>query len=384
MKLRVATLNVWGLPDPVGYQVGPRLQALASHLPSLELDVLSLQEVWSAESRAQLVRAGRQAGLGYAWQRPGSFRDGGLLVLSRIPILSASFERYDLPGQPPVADHLDYYAGKGFLHVTLAGESGPVHVFDTHLHARYGSDVPHEYHTYRVGQIVQLALGMRATREPTIVTGDFNLRSNTEEYKILTGLGGLRDVAVELGRTDPTVYDAHPFRRTRRDRRIDYVFVRDGEGRAIRSDSVRRVFDEVFEIDGKPASFSDHAGVLANLELSTSPAAAPPAPDAEALRLASDSLVQGRARTQRGQLQARLAAGLGLGGALLATASVRDERVTRRRLLRASLRGAALLALAPGLGFSVLSEVYAPDELRAFEQLDARLAAWRGADHWIA
>ena len=384
MQLRVATLNVWGLPEPVGYQVAPRLRALANQLPGLGLDVLALQEVWSAEARERLVRAGQEADLGYAWQRPGSFRDGGLLVLSRIPILSARFERYDLPGQPPIADHFDYYAGKGFLHVKLAGDSGPVHVFDTHLHARYGSDVPHEYHSYRVGQIVQLALALRATREPAIVTGDFNLRDSTTEYRILTGLTGVRDVAAELSRPEPTVYDAHPFRRTRRDRRIDYVFVRDGEGLGVRSRSVRRVFDDVFEIAGRPASYSDHAGVLADLELVRSSAAAPPAPQAEALELASNSLAQGRAQTRRRRRQDRLAAGLGLGGALLATASVRDQRVTRRRLLRASLQGVALLSLAPGLGFSILSEVYAPDELRTFDQLGAHLAAWQGSDRWLA
>jgi hypothetical protein len=43
--------------------------------------------------------------------------------------------------------------------------------------------------------------------------------------------------------------------------------------------------------------------------------------------------------------------------------------VSRRRLLRAGLEGAGILALMPSVGFSILSEVFGPDELRAFDNL---------------
>jgi len=48
--------------------------------------------------------------------------------------------------------------------------------------------------------------------------------------------------------------------------------------------------------------------------------------------------------------------------------------MTRRRLLRGALRGAAVAALAPTVGLSILSEVYVPGELRAFETLANRLS----------
>ena len=55
MRLRVASLNAWALPDPVGRDVPKRMRALGRHLPQLEIDVLSLQEVWTPEARATLV-----------------------------------------------------------------------------------------------------------------------------------------------------------------------------------------------------------------------------------------------------------------------------------------------------------------------------------------
>ncbi len=387
--MRIATLNVWALPEPVGFRVNRRMRAVGEHLPELELDVLALQEVWRESARSALVEAGRRAGLRYIWHASGGLRDGGLLVMSRLPILSADFERYILPGQPPRSgEHVDYYAGKGFLHIRLAGEAGPVSVFDTHLHARYGKDVDHEYKTVRIGQIAQLGLALREVNEPAIVAGDFNLRENTPEYRILSGLIGARDVASELDHRQPTVYDAHPFRRTKRDRRIDYLFVRDslegGNGVGIRPRHVERVFDDVFDIRGQDASFSDHAGVLAELEFTPAPVAPPPGLDREAVRLALGALEQGRADTSQRRVEDRVLAGAGLGGAMLAGASVRNERFTRRRLLRYSLRGAALVALAPAFGFSLLSEVLAPEEIRAFESLGARLRDWQESGQYLA
>ncbi|MBW1688837.1 MAG: hypothetical protein JRS35_27730, partial [Deltaproteobacteria bacterium] len=135
----------------------------------------------------------------------------------------------------------------------------------------------------------------------------------------------------------------------------------------------RRVFDEVFELGGKPASYSDHAGVLAEIEIGGSSPAKAKAFDPEAAGLASRLLAEGR-RLAEGQRRGdRTAAGIGLGTALLAAAGVRHRHVSRRRLLRAGLEGAGILALAPCIGLSVLSEVFAPDELRAFDQLAALL-----------
>ena len=53
---------------------------------------------------------------------------------------------------------------------------------------------------------------------------------------------------------------------------------------------------------------------------------------------------------------------------------MRDPRVSRRRLLRTALQAGAVLALTPGVGFSIVSELLTPEELRAFDRLAVRLA----------
>ena len=59
---------------------------------------------------------------------------------------------------------------------------------------------------------------------------------------------------------------------------------------------------------------------------------------------------------------------------MLASLGMRNRRVSRRRLLRTALQAGALLALTPGLGFSIVSEVLTPEELRAFDLIADRLA----------
>ena len=217
-------------------------------------------------------------------------------MLSRLPIEAARFERFVLPGRPQRLDHPDYYGGKGFARVRLATAAGPVAFVATHLHARYRRDVSHEYLAYRIGEIVQLALRMAVAREPLILAGDFNFREQDPEYRVLQGLTRLRDVAAELGRPEPTIFRGNPFRGNgpKTDRRIDFLFVRDGSQLGLRPRQTQRVFDEVFELGGKPATYSDQAGVLAEIEIGGSSPAKAKAFDLEAAGLASRLLAEGR------------------------------------------------------------------------------------------
>ena len=63
MQIRVATLNVWGLPSPISPDGAARMRAIGRRLPHLGVDVVAFQEVWTADARHILLREGRTAGL---------------------------------------------------------------------------------------------------------------------------------------------------------------------------------------------------------------------------------------------------------------------------------------------------------------------------------
>ncbi len=372
--MRVATLNAWGLPALFADDVGIRLREIGRRLAHLDLDAIAFQEVWTSEAQRLLGEAGLRAGLTHGWQGPAGLGGSGLLVLSRHPIGSVRFERYILHGDPSVGD---YYGGKGFAELTLETPAGPVTLVDTHLHARYASSVAHQYRPHRIGQIVQLAASLASVRGPLLVGGDFNLEErHEEEYRVLLGLTGLRDTAAELGFDEPTVYRDNPYRyrSSKPDRRIDLLLARSGVGTGVRVRRVDRVFDEFFDHSGRVLACSNHAGLLTELDLEPGAGAPIPETDPEAVVTAARLLAEGRALARDQRQEGRVVAGLGLGTALVATAGVRAGPITRRRLLRGAVQAAGVAALAPVLGFSFVSEVVAPDELRALDTLAERLA----------
>jgi sphingomyelin phosphodiesterase 2 len=375
MGIRVATFNVWALP-PLADRVSERMEAIGAHLADLDVDVIAFQEVWGTDARNTLLAAGRRAGLVNAWYNDSSFGGGGLLVLSRLPVTSSRFDRFALNGYPQRLDHPDYYGGKGFARIELETPDGLLTFINTHLHARYSKDVDHEYRHHRVGQIVQLALACLENQSPIVAVGDFNFGEGEPEYAVLAGLTGMRDVAAELDRRQPTIWRGNTYRSRRRkpDRRIDYVFARNGAASDLSPRRAQRIFDETFRLGGLPTSYSNHAGVLAEIDVVPRRGAASASPRPDALRLASQLLAEGRAEAERRQRDGRALASTGLAGATLASLGIRTQRLSRRRLLRVGLQGAALLALTPGVGFSILSEIVAPDELRAFDSLAAHLS----------
>ena len=204
MRQRVLSLNVWDLPAPFGHLTRERMRLISERLPRLDCDVLVFQEVWTTESRADLVAGGQRAGCRHVWRPEPSKTGGGLLVLSREPIRSADFVPYPLTGLPQRISHADYYGGKGFVRLTIAAER-PYVLFGTHLHARYTPvNEPDEYLGHRVAEVVELAAAIREASQPVLAIGDFNFRETSPEYRILMRLTGMGDVAASLDARQPT------------------------------------------------------------------------------------------------------------------------------------------------------------------------------------
>jgi len=373
--MRLATLNVWGLPWPISREGSARMDAIGARLPALELDWMAFQEVWTEGARRHLIEAGSRAGLVHAWRNGAALGGSGLLVLSRAPFEEAHFEAYQLRGFPQRVWHGDYHAGKGFCALRFAAAGGAVTLIDTHLHAQYGDDAYDDEHPHRLAQIVQLAAAISAIPNPVVATGDFNMSEGRREYAVFTGLSGMRDAAAELDRRQPTTLGANPYRNERPphdDERIDYVFTRDGDGARLRVRRIERIFDE--PPAAGPAAYSDHAGLIAEIDLEPDAASRAPEPEAPAVELAAGVLAEGREAAEIRRGEQRLAAGGALAFAALAVAGTRQTRLSRRRVLRAGLGAGALAALPFGLSNAALAEIAVPDEVRAFDAVQRQLA----------
>lgn len=377
MQVRLATLNVWALPEPLGRDVTTRIDAIGRRIPSLGLDLIAFQEVWTRAAWAQLRDAGHRAGLQQAWS--GGANSGGLLLLSRYPIDEVSFERFALRGDAErVVTNLEYVSGKGFATARISTPAGPLVVVNTHLHASYPSTADHRHVPHRTVQAIQMATSFWDRPEPVVALGDFNFREGEPDYKVLTEILGMSDVAAALDYRQDTTLNTNPYRDSEGvgDRK-DYVFARSGLEQALVPRSVMRAFDDPLEIGGELASYSNHAGLVADLAFQISPGATRPAPSTDVFDLAARALAEGESLAAERQNGSRMLSGAGIGLAAAAALSARPRRMCRRRLLRGSLAATALLALPTSVGFSIVSEVLVPDEIRAFRNAAAQLAQLR-------
>jgi len=381
MRLRLLTLNVWALPEPLAADVAGRLHRIGEQLPLLGADVAALQEVWTQKARQQLAAAAHRAGYPHVWHNRASLRNSGLMLLSRLPLHQPRFRRFTLGGLPQRLHHGDYYGGKGFVGVELATPEHTLSLINTHLVARYRDrEGPDEYRGHRAAQVVEIAAAVNRCPEPVVALGDFNIREEGPEYRVLLGLTGLRDAAVELDRRQPTVARDRPGPdpHSPSEERIDFVFARHGVTGGAAPVRIRRVFDEdLGRIDRTP-TYSNHCGLLAEIEIDGSPGARH-RPDPEALELARELLARGTELARQRRSAQRRLSGASAGVALALLVGSGRLAPERRQLLRAALLAGAGAAFASSAVAVALAEIFAPTELAGFERVEAVLAELRAA-----
>ncbi|MDP7572464.1 MAG: endonuclease/exonuclease/phosphatase family protein, partial [Myxococcota bacterium] len=329
--MRVITLNVWALSEPFSRDTGARMRAIGEALGPLELDVAAFQELWTQPARAELVAAGRRAGLIHVWHPEGTWGGSGLAVLSRLPILDARLHRFRPAGVAERIHQADYLGGKGFTECVLDTPRGEITLIDTHLQAAYAPRERYHYVPLRTAQVVQLADHLRRIERPLILAGDLNLREESAEYSILTGLSGVTDAAAALDRRQDTWLPANPYTSEETDppARIDYLFSRAGRERVLTPISIERVFDETIQIANRTAALSDHAGLIGEFEIAAGREPLAPV-NPKALKMARTLVQEGRDEVQVRQRRQRAAGWFGLA---LFPASLFAARWSRRRFL---------------------------------------------------
>jgi endonuclease/exonuclease/phosphatase family metal-dependent hydrolase len=195
--IKLLTYNIFLRPPPVNNNENDwkdeRLEDFCKVLHSF--DIICLQEMFgSLNSRKQsLIRAATKAGFFFYidTSSPGFISkymvDGGLLILSRFPIISYSFcpFRYGV-----IADSL---AEKGLLYAKILVKDSFLHLFTTHLQASYFYSGETHFKVScetRMAQINQISYMMSEilkseynSCDKILLVGDFNVDAMRYYYK---------------------------------------------------------------------------------------------------------------------------------------------------------------------------------------------------------
>ena len=146
-------------------------------------DIIALQEMFCFASgrRHRLIKAAKNAGFLFHTAAPHGFIDGGLIILSRFPIMQSAFRPF------PRGIHSDMLAGKGVLHANIhLSDNLEIDLFTTHLQATYKHPSSERELKIRKHQLDIIngfinEYSMHSSNRITILCGDLNINSTIPE-----------------------------------------------------------------------------------------------------------------------------------------------------------------------------------------------------------
>ncbi|MGN9911231.1 endonuclease/exonuclease/phosphatase family protein [Phytohabitans sp. LJ34] len=254
-RVRLLTVNAL-----IRGHVRPRLRALGAILEESAYDIVCLQEVLHPGSVRLLRRLTPAFGHGYASGFP--LLHGGLLLLSRWPLVRRRFVRYPMGGPP----RPELLMRKGAQVAVVDTPGGTLAVVNTHLSAnRDGDWAPDNRYTRIARREMDALAGLVAALDPdlpVVVAGDFNVPRDSPVFTAFAAAAGLRDVLA--GDTAPTY---RPTARFPAPPALDQVLVRSTPDRSLDA-RARLVFQDAVALPGgRTAYLSDHYGIEADLTI---------------------------------------------------------------------------------------------------------------------
>ncbi|KAF1782538.1 Endonuclease/exonuclease/phosphatase [Phytophthora cactorum] len=273
IKLRVLSLNAWGLP--VAPKCTERAAEIASAISS-DFELVVLQEIWHLRERNLVISKAQKNGfhyyhyfnpaVGFPFPMGADSFGTGLLVLSKFPISSALYHSFSLSGRPYALHESDFVANKGVGLLRVETPAGQIDVYVTHLLANYnvgGKPGPGDfYRGHRTGQSYDLTQFISATNRNnlTIVCGDFNSSPDCLELRVPKQLLSLRDAYTDTNDEDGLTFASpeNKYSHGEHPMRMDYVMYKiDKRPKGFFTDA-----------RGEKTPLSDHFGVKAEFVFS--------------------------------------------------------------------------------------------------------------------
>jgi endonuclease/exonuclease/phosphatase family metal-dependent hydrolase len=253
--VRVLTLNALMRGD-----VRARLRALGGILAGSDFDVVCLQEVVHRGSTALLRRTA--PGLRYRASTGAVQIAGGLVLLSRWPIVEYRFRRFRVTGP----SRPEAFMRKGVQVARVHTPGGPLTVVNTHLSANRDDDwsPQNRYTRVAAAELAEIAecIGAADPEAPMVVVGDFNVPRDSAVLRTFAEGAGLHDVL--HGDNSPTY---RPTARFPHPPALDQVLIRPGRERPLTARATLMFQDPVALPDGRTAYLSDHYGIAARLTM---------------------------------------------------------------------------------------------------------------------
>lgn len=255
VEIKLLTLNVWGLPAPIGTALQPRMERIAKAVRGY--DVVVLQETFDSSSDDIIAQSGYPYGIQEQNPYWGQVRSG-LTTLSRWPIIKSGFYPFSH------CYGTDCLARKGILWTRIRHpELGPIDVYNTHFQSMRKPEAAEVRYTQN--QAMQRFVFQNNGYYPTIMGGDFNLSPDSGEFADLQARLPLLDT-FGVKHPEHVGYSMHAgpqWAKPRNSQRIDYLFWL--KNARYSAEVLASELEFTQPVDGM--NLSDHLGVSATLRM---------------------------------------------------------------------------------------------------------------------
>lgn len=164
MRLKIASINFWGLPWPLSVQKRNRIGKLISFIKKSDLDVICLQEIWRTTDLELIKTRLKEYYFFDASKRKAN--PSGLVILSKYPIIDGNYV-------PFWNVHYEFVFRKGMLISSINLKGRKIKIINTHL---YTTLYPLKSKIW-LRQLTSLYSAIN--NNPTLIFGDFNYDYNS-------------------------------------------------------------------------------------------------------------------------------------------------------------------------------------------------------------
>jgi endonuclease/exonuclease/phosphatase family metal-dependent hydrolase len=190
VTLKVVTFNIHDLYIASSHR-DERMRGIAKTLNELDPDIVGIQESFIEKDRDTLLNLLSGTRLAYHQYYQSATVGCGLLVLSAYPIVEPFFHRFTRNGRWYEFYHGDWWAGKGAALARIQLPQGYLDFYNTHTHARYGSNAYEPDQESQMAELVQFIKNSALSWAPAFLVGDMNCTQDSKPYQIAAIGGGL-------------------------------------------------------------------------------------------------------------------------------------------------------------------------------------------------
>lgn len=257
MKINIITINCFD--TPLSLKRSARIKRLISDLIKFKADVICFQELIFLKRVRKISKTFED--LGYStFYTPGKrINRGGLLVVSRFPIICSEYFKFKNQATPFSFQLTDRLLKKGYQKIKIEVNGKIVTIVNTHLVSLY-KNISVKENRILLKQFSELLDGIKAERERMIVAGDFNISLTDNLYKEIEEKTNLFDplrleslITVAKNNTQ-----RKNFYKIRKDARLDYILI----SKDLTNLTQMIILDEICIVRDKKINLSDHYGLM--------------------------------------------------------------------------------------------------------------------------